>query len=114
MRKGSLLAVAAAILLAGAVWGWNAIRQEREFRRLIAAGDAALARDQTFEAIEDFSGALALKQDSMVAHLKRGDSYRRRGELGAALRDLRDAAALDERSLAGVDIRPADGASVLH
>jgi tetratricopeptide (TPR) repeat protein len=30
-----------------------------------------------------------------VAHLKRGDTYRRRGELAAALRDLRDAASLD-------------------
>jgi len=83
------------VALVGAVLAWNAIRQEREFRRLIAAGDAALANEQPFEAIENFSGALALKQDSMLAHLKRGDSYRRRGELGAALRDLRDAAALD-------------------
>jgi len=73
----------------------NAVRQEREFRRLVAAGDAALARNQTFEAIEDFSGALALKRDSMLARLKRGDSYRRRGELTAALRDLRQASVLD-------------------
>ena len=73
---------------AGAVFAWNAVRQEREFRRLIAAGDAALTRDQTYEAIEAFSGALALKHDSMLAYLKRGDSYRRRGELSAALRDL--------------------------
>lgn len=89
------MATGGAILLAAAVVAWNAVRQEREFRRLIAAGDAALVREQTFEAIEDFSGALALKSDSMLAHLKRGDSYRRRGELSAALRDLRDASALD-------------------
>ena len=31
----------------------------------------------------------------MLAHLRRGDAYRRRGELTAALRDLRQAAALD-------------------
>jgi len=95
MKKGVLAAAGAAILLAGAVFAWNAVRQEREFLRLIAAGDAALVRDQTFEAIEDFSGALALKHDSMLAHLKRGDSYRRRGEMSAALRDLRDASSLD-------------------
>ena len=95
MKRGVLLAAAGAVLLAGTVFAWNAVRQEREFRRLIAAGDAALVRDQTFEAIEDFSGALALKRDSMLGHLKRGDSYRRRGELGAALRDLRDASSLD-------------------
>ena len=88
MTRGMAASIAGAILLAGAVFAWNAVRQEREFRRLIAAGDAALTRDQTYEAIEAFSGALALKHDSMLAHLKRGDSYRRRGELSAALRDL--------------------------
>ncbi len=95
MKRGVILAIGAAVLLAGAVLAWNAVRQERQFRRLIAAGDEALAGEQTFVAIEAFSGALALKNDSMVAHLKRGDSYRRRGELAAALRDLRDAAELD-------------------
>ena len=95
MKRGVLVAAGGAVLLAGAVFAWNAVRQEREFRRLISAGDAALVLDQTFEAIEDFSGALALKNDSMLAHLKRGDSYRRRGELSAALRDLREASLLD-------------------
>jgi tetratricopeptide (TPR) repeat protein len=94
MKRG-FAAVIGALLVAGAVFAWNAVRQEREFRRLIAAGDAALARDQTYEAIEAFSGALALKHDSMLAYLKRGDSYRRRGELSAALRDLREASSLD-------------------
>jgi tetratricopeptide (TPR) repeat protein len=95
MKRPVFLAVGAAALLFGALLAWNTVRQEREFRRLVAAGDAALAQDQTFGAIEAFSGALALKHDSMVAHLKRGDSYRRRGELAAALRDLREAAELD-------------------
>src|ERR1044071_5451431 len=93
--KRAFAAVAGAILVAAAVFAFIAVRQEREFRRLIAAGDAALARDQTYEAIEAFSGALALKHDSMLAYLKRGDSYRRRGELSAALRDLRQASSLD-------------------
>jgi tetratricopeptide (TPR) repeat protein len=94
MKRG-FAAIIGALLVAGAVFAWNAVRQEREFRRLIAAGDSALARDQTYEAIEAFSGALALKNDSMLAYLKRGDSYRRRGELSAALRDLREASSLD-------------------
>lgn len=93
--KRAFAAVIGALVVAGAVFAWNAVRQEREFRRLIAAGDAALARDQAYEAIEAFSGALALKHDSMLAYLKRGDSYRRRGELSAALRDLREASSLD-------------------
>jgi tetratricopeptide (TPR) repeat protein len=95
MKRGVLAGITGAILLGGAVFAWNAVHQEREFRRLIVAGDAALTRDQTYEAIEAFSGALALKNDSMLAYLKRGDSYRRRGELSAALRDLREASALD-------------------
>lgn len=95
MTRPVLLAIVTAALLAGAVLAWNTVREEREFRALVAAGDTALAQDQTYAAIEAFSGALALKDDSMVAHLKRGDAYRRRGELTAALRDLREAASLD-------------------
>ena len=87
--------VGVAALVAGMVLAVYSVRQDREFQRLIAAGDAALAGDRTFEAIEAFSGALTLKRDSMLAHLKRGDAYRRQGELTAALRDLREAAALD-------------------
>ena len=95
MRWGIVVGVATAALVAGSVLAWTAIRQDREFQRLIAAGDAALVRDQTFTAIEAFSGALAFKPDSMLAYLKRGDTYRRRGELAAALRDLRAASALE-------------------
>lgn len=81
--------------MVGVVLAWYAVRQERQFQRLIATGDEALAQDQTYGAIEAFSGALVLKHDSMLAYLKRGDTYRRRGEVNAALRDLRRAAALD-------------------
>jgi tetratricopeptide (TPR) repeat protein len=104
MTRGRAASIAGAILLAGAVFAWNAVRQEREFRRLIATGDAALTRDQTYEAIEAFSGALALKRDSMLAHLKRGDSYRRRGELTAALRDLREATELDPTATRALEL----------
>ena len=92
MKRLLVVSVGLAALMVGVVVAWYAVRQEREFQRLIAAGDAALAQDQTSSAIEAFSGALALKRDSMLAHLKRGDTYRRRGELTAALRDLREAA----------------------
>src|SRR5262245_52705153 len=95
MRWAVISGVAAAALVAGGVLAWTTIRQDREFQRLIAAGDLALAEDQTSVAIEAFSGAIALKSDSMLAYLKRGDTYRRRGELAAALRDLREAAALE-------------------
>ena len=54
----------------------------------MAAGDLSTA-------IEAFSGAIALKSDSMIGYLMRGDAYRRRDELEAALRDLRQAADID-------------------
>ena len=95
MRRLLVVSVGLAALMVGIVLASYAVRQEREFQRLIAEGDAALGEDQTYGAIEAFSGALALKRDSMLAYLKRGDTYRRRGELTAALRDLRDATALD-------------------
>ena len=95
MKRGVLAGLCGAAALVGLMLALNAVRQEREFRRLVAAGDAALASNQAFKAIENFSGALALKRDSMLAHLKRGDSYRRRGELTAALRDLRQASVID-------------------
>jgi tetratricopeptide (TPR) repeat protein len=96
-------AVAALLVLAGlaatGVLAARAVEQDHEYRRLIVAGDAALARGQAFVAIESYSGAIALKNDSMLAYLKRGEAHHRRGEspetLAAALRDLRMAAALD-------------------
>ncbi len=77
--------------------------REREFQRLLVRGNAALAADQTFVAIESFSGAIALKNDSMIAFMKRGETYRRRGESEAALRDLRTATLLDPSA-----VRPAE------
>ena len=95
MKRLLVVSVGLIALTVGIVIAWYSARQDGEFQRLIAAGDAALAQDETYGAIEAFSGALALRNDSMLAYLKRGDAYRRRGELTAALRDLREAAALD-------------------
>jgi tetratricopeptide (TPR) repeat protein len=91
-----LVTMVAAIVTATTVV-WMEVRQEREFRRLIALGNEALNADRTSEAIEAFSGALAFKPDSMLAHLQRAETYRRRGDpdLSAALRDAREAHTLD-------------------
>jgi tetratricopeptide (TPR) repeat protein len=95
MKRMWALALLVSAALVVSVLAWNRVRQEREFRRLIASGEVALGRNQTSVAIEAFSGAVALKPDSMLGYLKRGDTYRRRGELATALRDLRQAASLD-------------------
>ena len=94
MKRTAIVAllVSASLL---AVLAWQAVMRQREYSRLIAEGDRALARDETFLAVEAFSGAIALRRDSMLAYLKRGETYRRRGETGQALRDLRKAAELD-------------------
>ena len=83
--------LAIGVLLAAAMAGvflYTGVTRDTEYRRLVAAGDDALGQDQIFLAIEAFSGAIALKSDSMLPHLKRGETYHRRGDLAAALRDL--------------------------
>ena len=75
MNRLVLISVTIAALAGASVLGWFEVRQTREFRRLIALGDAAVARDQTYAAIEAYSGAVTLRRDSMLGWLKRGDAY---------------------------------------
>jgi tetratricopeptide (TPR) repeat protein len=90
------LAISAILVVGLAVaYGYGVTRREANFRDLIERGDAALAAGDAFAAVEEFSGAIALNDESMVAYLKRGEAYRRREELPAALRDLRRASELD-------------------
>jgi hypothetical protein len=58
------------------------------YSRLIATSDAALANEDPFVAIAAFSGAIALRADVMLAHLKRGETYHSRGDLEAAVAAL--------------------------
>ena len=75
-------AVAGILLLAGlalaAVLANQAVERDLEYRRLIAQGDEALSRSQTFVAIEAFSEAIALNRGSMLAYLKRGEAHQLR------------------------------------
>ncbi|MBM3769692.1 MAG: tetratricopeptide repeat protein [Acidimicrobiia bacterium] len=94
--KRVVLAVGVLGLVAvGVIVGLQTAGRERSYRGLLARGDVALTSGDTFGAIEAFSGAVALRPDSMLAHLRRGETYRRRGELDAATRDLRAAVQLD-------------------
>ncbi len=76
-------------------YGSVVIGRENRHRDLIQRGDAAMVAGDLSTAIEAFSGAIALKDDSMIGYLMRGDAYRRRDDLEAALRDLRQAADID-------------------
>jgi tetratricopeptide (TPR) repeat protein len=82
-------------LSAAGVYGYTLSERQRIYRQKIAEGDAALALENTGAAIEAFSGAITVKDDSMIGYLKRGQTYRRRGEFGAAIRDLRRASEID-------------------
>lgn len=87
-----------ALLLAIVVtlgYGVVETRRDRNYRRLIAQGERWLAAGNASGAIEAFSGAVALKTDSMLGYLRRGEAYRLRGEPEAAVRDLLAASALD-------------------
>ena len=99
MKKLVAGAFVLAALAMAAVLANQAVDRDRQYHRLIVEGDEALSRDQSFVAVEAYSGAIALKPDSMLAYLKRGEAHQRRADspdlLVAALRDLRTPAALD-------------------
>ena len=86
MKRTAIIALLVSAGLLG-VLAWQAVARQRDYSRLIAGGDRALARDETFLAVEAYSGAVTLRPDSMLAYLRRGETYRRRGEIGEALRD---------------------------
>ncbi len=93
--KRIVLAALAVLICAAVTYGYTAARRERTFGQLVDAGEVALARGDTFAAIESFSGAIALNGESMLGYLKRGEAYRRRQELDSVGRDPHQAARLD-------------------
>jgi tetratricopeptide (TPR) repeat protein len=90
IAAGLVLVLGATVVAAYLTW-----RRDEHYRMLIADGDRAADVDDTFGAIEAFSGAIALRPGSMLAWLKRGEIYLRRGDHRSALRDLRRAVSLD-------------------
>lgn len=104
MRRTLLAVVFVAVAGVAGALAYSAWANEQEFDRFMADGDRALAADHHFQAIEAYSGAVALKPDSMVAHLKRGSVYQNQGELDAALRDLRRATEIDPTALRALEL----------
>ena len=103
--RGTLLAVVFVALagVAGAL-AYSALANEREFERLLRAGDEAVTADRAFQAIEAFSGAIARNPESVLAHIKRGAVYYSQNQLEAALRDLRRATNLDPGALRAIEM----------
>lgn len=103
VRNTAIAVVIVALAGVAGALAFGALANEREFDRQMAEGDAAVAADRGFQAIEAYSGAIALKPDSMLAHYKRGAVYQAQNELEAALRDFRTAADLDTSSLRAIE-----------
>jgi tetratricopeptide (TPR) repeat protein len=94
MRRILLVFLALVLAVLAAVT-YEALARDRDYQGRLARGDRALTEDQTFAAIEEYSGAVALRPDSMLARLRRGEAYQRRGDLEAAVHDFRAATDLD-------------------
>ena len=103
--RGTLVAVVLVAVagVAGAL-AYSALANEREFERLMVEGDQAVAAARHFQAIEAYSGAIALKPDSMLAHLKRGAVYQSQSEFESALRDLRESVDIDPNALLAIEL----------
>src|SRR5207245_11660671 len=87
-----------ALAAVGGVFAYQTAARQRDHAALLTSGDTALRDDQAFAAIEAYSGAIALRPDSMLAYLRRGQTYQHRGDRGdleASVRDFRTAATLD-------------------
>jgi tetratricopeptide (TPR) repeat protein len=64
---------------------------QRQYRQFLTTGEQALADGDMYAAIEAFSGALALRPDSMVAYYRRGEAYRAQNRTDEALANFREA-----------------------
>lgn len=103
MRRTVVAVIFVAIVGVAGALAFGALANEREYDRLIAEGDAAVTAERPFQAIEAYSGAIARKPDSMVAHYKRGAVYQSQSEFEAALRDFRSASDIDPSSLRAIE-----------
>jgi tetratricopeptide (TPR) repeat protein len=95
VKRVLLVMALLAITAVGAAVAYQSAAREREYRELMAQGDSAVASGDALAGIEDYSGAIVLRPDSMLSHLRRGETYRQRGDLDNAARDFREASALD-------------------
>lgn len=91
----------------------SVVDRDRRYQGLLSDGDQALAAGNAFSAVEAYSGAIALRPDSMAAHLRRGQAYREQKRDDEAIRDWHEAVKLAPKSTQPLellgDIRSANG-----
>jgi tetratricopeptide (TPR) repeat protein len=91
-RLVTLAVLVATVAAAGALLEGR--RREGRYRQLLLAGEEALRTGDSYGAIEAFSGAIALRPDSMAAHYRKGEAYRAQHRDEEAIRDLLEAVRL--------------------
>ena len=74
------------------------VNRDRDYRSALAEGDRALASGNAFSAITAYSGALALRQNSVAARIRRGQAFRDQRREEEAIHDWLAAARLADRS----------------
>ena len=82
---GLIVVVAAGVMIV------QHANRDRNYVRLLQAGQQALDVGNSYAAVEAFTGALTLRPDSMVAYYHRGEAYRAQHRDDEAARDFRDA-----------------------
>ena len=95
MKRALALMVLLAAAAVGGALAYQAAARERDYRQQLGRGDAALHDGKTFDALEAYTEAIALRPDSMLAYLRRGETYLQRPDLDAAAHDFVKAAAID-------------------
>lgn len=90
MRRTFIVLLAALLAVAGVV-AVQRLNEDRRYRGLLASGDRAMAAGQGYLAAEAYSGALAIRPDSMAAYYRRGEAYAADGQERQARRDLGEA-----------------------
>lgn len=80
------------------------VDQDRDYRALMADGDQALAAGNAFSAGDSFSGALAIRPDSVAARIRRGQAYRDQHREDEAIRDWLEASRLAPRSTQPIEL----------
>jgi hypothetical protein len=70
MKKLAVIVAGLTLTAVAVVLTYQAAARDRDYRALLARGDAAIRDEQTFNAIEAYSGAIALRPHSMLPHLR--------------------------------------------
>ena len=88
---------------AAGVLGVQHLLRDRQYHTFLTTGDTAVRAGNLDAAVEANSGAVTLRPDSMVAHLRRGEAYGAQRRDEAAMRDLREAVRLSPSTAQPID-----------